>query len=112
MEELSLNNICYEDVHGKNFLVIEHNKIRLIDFSDHRIKIGETYNERFYSMFQNFNSMVNRINFEVLHLEDTYNKLIIPPEIKKDTQHLKEDFDFIRNQLKHLHKEKKETKKR
>lgn len=105
LEELTKYNICYEDVHGGNFLVVDDN-IKLIDFSDHRVKINETYNELYYNMFQNFNVMVNKINFKVLHLEDTYNRLLIPPHIKKDTQNLPADFEEIRNMLKNLKKTK------
>lgn len=109
LEELTNHNICYEDVHGKNFLVVD-NELKLIDFSDHRVKINENYKELYYPMFQNFNSMVNRINFEYLHLEDTYERLVIPQRIKKDTTNLKEDFKEIREMLLNLKKPKKNNR--
>ncbi len=106
LEELTQNNICYEDVHGGNFLVV-NDKIRIIDFSDHRVKVNENFGEMYYPMFQNFGSMVNNLNFKVLNKEDEYERLIIPQEIKKDTTHLKEDFNYIKEQLLSL---KKHTK--
>lgn len=111
LEELTLNNICYKDVHGGNFLVIK-DKIRIIDFSDHEVKIDENYNKMYYNMFQNFNSMVNRLNFKTLNLEDIYNRLEIPSEIKNDTNHLEEDFEYVRNQLRNLKKQKPKIKQR
>lgn len=106
LEELTQNNINYEDVHGGNFLVLG-DKLRIIDFSDHRVKINMNFNEMYYPMFQNFNSMVNKLNFRILNKEDEYEKLVIPSEIKKDTTHLEEDFNYIREQLLSL---KKHTK--
>jgi len=112
LEELALNHICYEDVHGGNFLIVG-NKLRLVDYSDHRVKINENYHGLYYNMFQNFNSMVNRLNFNVLHLEDEYEKLVIPSEIKNESNdsNLKENFDYVRNLVLHLKKDVN-TKKR
>lgn len=87
-------------------------KIRIIDFSDHEVKIDENYNKMYYNMFQNFNSMVNRLNFKTLNLEDIYNRLEIPSEIKNDTNHLEEDFEYVRNQLRNLKKQKPKIKQR
>lgn len=106
LEELTNNNICYEDVHGGNFLVVG-DKLRIIDFSEHRVKINEHFNEMYYPMFQNFGTMVNKLNFRILNKEEEFDRLIIPSEIKKDTTHLKEDFDHIREQILNLRKKSK-----
>lgn len=107
LEELALNNICYEDVHGGNFLIVG-NKLRLIDYTDYRVKINQNYHGLYYNMFQNFASMVNKLNFKVLNLDDEYDKLIIPSEIKNDTtfDNLKESFYYVRKLVKNLKKEK------
>jgi len=57
-------------------------------------------------MFENFNVMVNRLNFKVLGLEDVYDKLVIPSEIKNSYENLEECFDQIRELLKNLKKDK------
>lgn len=106
LEELALNGICYEDVHGGNFLIVG-NKFKIIDFSEYRIKINDNYKGAYYNMFQNFSSMVNNLNFKVLKLEDVYDRLNIPSEIKNSYENLEESFDYIRNQLKNLKKDKK-----
>ncbi len=99
LEELVNNNICYEDVHGGNFLVVGEG-VKLIDFSQHRIKINEHYKGMYYNMFQNFVSMVNKLNLKVLDQEEKFDRFLLPPEIKNDTEHLPEDFDYIREHLK------------
>lgn len=99
LEELVNNNICYEDVHGGNFLVVEGG-LKLIDFSQHRVKINEHYKGMYYNMFQNFVSMVNKLNLRVLNQEEKFDRFLLPPEIKNDTEHLPEDFDYIREHLK------------
>lgn len=99
LEELVNNNICYEDVHGGNFLVVG-DKLKLIDFSQHRVKINEHYKGMYYNMFQNFVSMVNKLNLRVLNQEEKFDRFLLPPEIKNDTEHLSEDFDYIREHLK------------
>lgn len=98
LEELVNNNICYEDVHGGNFLIV-HNNLKLIDFSQHRVKINEHYNAMYYNMFQNFVSMVNKLNLKILEQETNFERFLLPPEIKNDTEHIKDDFDYIRNHL-------------
>ena len=97
IEELVQNNICYEDVHGGNFLVIE-NQLKLIDFSQHRVKINEHYKGMYYNMFQNFASMVNRLNIEILQRQDQ-ERLILPSEIKNELEHPEKSFEYIRNEL-------------
>lgn len=110
LEELALNGISYEDVHGGNFLIVG-DKLRIIDFSEYRMKIGENFKGAYRNMFENFNVMVNRLNFKVLNLEDTYDKLIIPSEIKDSYENLDKSFDQIRDLLRNLKKEKKEKTK-
>ena len=97
LEELVQNNICYEDVHGGNFLIIE-NQLKLIDFSQHRVKINEHYKGMYYNMFQNFASMVNRLNIEILQRQDQ-ERLILPSEIKNELEHPEKSFEYIRNEL-------------
>lgn len=96
LEELALNGICYEDVHGGNFLVVGDD-LRLIDFSDSRVKVDQNFNGMYYPLFQNFNTMVNKLTFDVLKCEDEYSKLEIPLEIKNSKDNLKENFDIVRN---------------
>lgn len=112
LEELALHNICYEDVHGGNFLIVG-NKLRLVDYSDHRIKINQDYPGLYYNMFQNFNPMVNSLSFRILHLDDEYNRLMIPSEIKNEisASNLKESFDYVRNLVLNMKKDIN-TKKR
>lgn len=109
LEELALNGICYEDVHGGNFLIVG-NKFKIIDFSEFRIKINEKYRGAYYNMFQNFNNMVNNLNFKLLNLEDVYDRLVIPSDIKNSYENLEESFDYIREQLKNLNKDKKKIR--
>ncbi|MGM9878779.1 MAG: hypothetical protein ACI31R_02000 [Bacilli bacterium] len=109
LEELAVNGICYEDVHGGNFLIVG-NKFKIIDFSEYRMKIKESYKGAYYNMFQNFNTMVNNLNFKVLKLDDVYDQLVIPSEIKNSYENLEESFDYIREQLKNLKKDKSKTR--
>ena len=103
LEELALNEICYEDVHGGNFLIVGGGyKLKIIDFSEYRMKINENYKGAYYNMFQNFNNMVNNLNFKVLKADDIYERLVIPSEIKNSYENLKESFDCVREQLKGL----------
>lgn len=105
LEELALNNICYEDVHGGNFLVVG-DKLRLIDFSNSRVKVNQNYNGMYFPLFQNFNTMVNNLTFSVLGYENDYNRLVIPESIKNDKDNLKEDFDTVRELIKGMRKTK------
>lgn len=86
-------------MHGGNFLVVGEG-VKLIDFSQHRIKINEHYKGMYYNMFQNFVSMVNKLNLKVLDQEEKFDRFLLPPEIKNDIEHLPEDFDYIREHLK------------
>lgn len=109
LEELALNNICYEDVHGGNFLVVG-DRLRLIDFSHSRVKVNQDFNRMYYPLFQNFNTMVNKLTFSVLGYDDAYNKLVIPEEIKNDKDNLKEDFYNVRKLVKGMVKEKNKSR--
>lgn len=109
LQELAENNICYEDVHGGNFLMV-NDKIKLVDFSDHKVKVNKHYKGVYYHMFQNFATMVNRINKDYLNLGDIYDTLILPSEIKNDTDNLEDDFDYIRNELLNLKKDKRKAR--
>ena len=106
LEELALNGIAYDDVHGGNFLIVG-DKLRIIDFSEYRMKVGQKYKGVYRNMFENFNTMVNRLNFKVLHLDDVYNKLIIPSDIKDSYENLEESFDYVRSLLSGLEKDEK-----
>ena len=109
LEELALNGICYEDVHGGNFLVVG-DKLRLIDFSNSRVKVGEDYRGMYYPLFQNFNDMVNKLTFSILGYDEYYDKLVIPDEIKNDKDNLKEDFDAVRALVKGMKKTKNKSR--
>lgn len=109
LEELALNGISYEDVHGGNFLIVG-DKLRIIDFSEYRVKVGEKYKGAYRNMFENFNVMVNHLNFKVLGLQDVYDKLIIPSEIKGSYENLEESFEQIRQLLRNLKKEDVKTR--
>lgn len=109
LEELALNGICYEDVHGGNFLIVG-NKFKIIDFSEYRMKINEKYKGAYSVMFENFNVMVNNLNFKILKLDDVYDRLVIPSDIKDSYENLGESFDYIREQLKNLKKDKQKIR--
>ena len=49
-------------------------------------------------MFQNFASMVNRLNIEILQRQDQ-ERLILPSEIKNELEHPEKSFEYIRNEL-------------
>lgn len=106
LQELVENNICYEDVHAKNFMVTKKRELKLIDFSPDRVKINQNYRTLYYNMFQNFNSMVIRTN-KALNLEEIYGIFKLPSEIKNNTDHPEHSFAYIRNELIKLENHKK-----
>lgn len=99
LEELVENNICYKDVHGRNFM-LANNQLKIIDFTPFRIKINEVYKGMYYDMFQNFIGMVNKIN--KLRDEENFKIWRLPEEIKLETNNPKKSFEFAKQEIQKL----------
>lgn len=76
LKELYENGVLYLDIHAKNFMINENNRINLIDFEDGNIIFDDFSKTNIQRFFTSFNNMIMILN-KNLGIEELFENYII-----------------------------------